>query len=168
MAFWYKSMVAAKKLTLCLVFLFVACVQSLAQAPETKISGVRENVDYGEIEKIYFYISKTSENVDGYIVFLDNEGKLCSTRGVLTLSVKKKYIIGRSNAIPKPVEAVKEEVTYSKQLEFKPDDFKLLTLSSGGMIFALPIDLPPDKVAKGDTVVLEWQNFKTEQEIVAF
>lgn len=156
-----------KKIILCIVVLLVPYIRTQAQTAQDSISGIRENVDYNEIEKVYLQISKTLDSVDGYVIFLDKEGRLCSTDGPLTLSVKKKIVIGRSDSI-KPVQVVTEEITYSEQIVFKPEDFKLLTMPSGGMFYALAVNLPPDKVIKGDTVVLEWNNFKTEQKIPDF
>jgi hypothetical protein len=84
------------------------------------------------------------------------------------MSVKKTRIIGTNSSPVKPLEAVTEEVAYSEQIIFKPDDFKLLTLSSGGMVYALPVNLPSHKVTKGDIVMVEWRTFKAEQKITEF
>jgi hypothetical protein len=157
-----------KKIIFCVIFLFVSCAQSQAQMVEDKTSGIRENVDYSEINNVYLRISKTPENVDGYVVFLDENGEFCSVEGTITLSVKKKKIIGKSNAKPKPIEVVEEVLAYSEQIAFKPEDFKFLALPLGGMVYALPVSLPLDKVAERDIVLLEWRTFKSEQKVAEF
>jgi hypothetical protein len=157
-----------EKIILCLIALFISCVQSQAETGENQVSGIRENVDYRQIQNIYLRLSKTQETAGGYVVFLDGDGQFCSTQGPITLSIKKQELIGKSESKLKPIEIVKEVIAYSEQIVFEPDDFKFLTLPSGGMVYALPFNLPPDKVAVGDKVVLEWYAFKIEQEVMDF
>ncbi|MBN1914195.1 MAG: hypothetical protein JW788_07345 [Candidatus Omnitrophica bacterium] len=152
-----------KKITLSLVILFVVFSNLSAQTEQRDLADIRKGVAASEIEDITFHIAKKPDKVDGYVVFLDKDNRFCSTIGVLTLSVKKKYVIGRTGSIPKPVEVYRYEIGHTEEVFFEPKDFLLMGLPLGGIIFGLPITLPEDKVEKNDTVILEWEDFKREQ-----
>ena len=52
-----------------------------------------------------------------------------------------------------------------KNIEFRPNDFKYMELSSGNMVYALPITLNPNKINIGDIIILKWRDFKLEKEV---
>ena len=157
-----------KRLIVSVMMLLFFCAQGQAQTEEEGIPGIRENVEYSQIKSVSLHISKTPDTAEGYVVFQDKGGQPCSTQGSFALSVKKKNVIGRSESVPKPVEIIRYDLTYSKQIVFKPGDFQFFDLPLGGAVYALPISLPYYKVAVGDIALLEWRDFKLEQEVTGF
>lgn len=139
---------------------------STIPSSEKQIRGVVEQ----EVKRIYLNVYEKFGNIEGYIIFRDNDGNLCAPDGTLTLSVEKtsiqkKWKVAAGDLYSKPVDVPVVGFGFLKKVSFNNNDFKLMVLRSGDEIYALPISLPSEKVEPGDKVTLEWSRFKVEQRV---
>ena len=125
--------------------------------------------DANEIVSVHFFIYKSLGSINSYVIFVDKNGRECATTGRLIISKKyvgyskKSKFIGYAHIDERNAPEVKTE--HLKNISFEPSDFQYMTLVNKQEIYALPIELPPNKIDEGDIVILEWRSFKIEKKL---
>jgi len=128
---------------------------------------ISRKAGYEVIRNIYFNIYKSLGGINGYVIFLDKDGKQCATSGSLSLSKKVTYYEKKiaDTWYLSMIKVAKTRLEHLKHINFSPDDFEYMKLRSRDTIYALPINLNPAKIKKKDIIVLEWSSFRKEKSV---